>query len=304
MLQFQPPGFSQAVLTTSLGTMVYYTPSPVSGGTTPAVSSNLPPLVFLHSLGGGSSAYEWSKVYPAFTTEYQVLAPDLIGWGQSTHPVRDYRVGDYLAMLAEFIETSASAPVTAIASSLTAGIVVRLAIQRPDLVRSLFLVAPSGFSDFGADYSHGLSAQVARLPGVDHLLYQAGAANAVAIRNFMAQFLFAQRDRITPEMVNAYLASAQQVNGEYAALASLRGDLCFDLSLYIGQLQVPTTLVWGEDAWFSRVEVGQRLAALNPYAIKRFHKIPDTGVLPHLELPAVVGGLLQQHLQQCCMEVL
>ena len=32
---------------------------------------------------------------------------------------------------------------------------------------------------------------------------------------------------------------------------------------------------------------------LNPDAVKEFYVIPDTGVLPHLELPAIVTNLLQ-----------
>jgi pimeloyl-ACP methyl ester carboxylesterase len=96
-------------------------------------------------------------------------------------------------------------------------------------------------------------------------------------------------------MVAAYLASAQQPNGEYAALAFLRGDLYFDLPLYMDQLTVPTVIFWGEEAQFTRVDLGRRLARLNPEAVKDFQVIGDTGVLPHLEQPAVMIGLLQRY---------
>jgi len=39
-------------------------------------SSDLETLVFLHGFGGGSSAYEWSKVYPAFAAEYRSAGLD------------------------------------------------------------------------------------------------------------------------------------------------------------------------------------------------------------------------------------
>lgn len=74
MLQFQPPGFGQGVAQTSLGLIVYYTPVE-----TFKQNDDAPSLVFLHNFGGGASAYEWSKVYPAFANDYRVLAPDLIG---------------------------------------------------------------------------------------------------------------------------------------------------------------------------------------------------------------------------------
>lgn len=122
-----------------------------------------------------------------------------------------------------------------------------------------------------------------------------GAANQVAVRNFLQQFLFAQPQRISQELVAAYVASAQQPNADYAALASLRGDLCFDLALYIEQLTVPTVLLWGEQSRFSGLDIGRRLARLNPQAIQAFQPIADVGVLPHLELPGVVIGLLQRY---------
>jgi pimeloyl-ACP methyl ester carboxylesterase len=122
-----------------------------------------------------------------------------------------------------------------------------------------------------------------------------GATNEVAVRNFLEQFLFAKRDRITEEMVAAYLASAQQPNGEYAALSFLRGDLYFDLPLYIDQLTVPTVIFWGEEAQFTRVDLGRRLARLNLQAVRGFEVIAETGVLPHLEQPAVVIGLLERY---------
>jgi pimeloyl-ACP methyl ester carboxylesterase len=292
MLQFQPPGFQQQALSTPLGVLAY----DISDRDFWQPPADRPPLIFLHSLGGGSSAYEWSKVYPAFAADYPVIAPDLIGWGQSAHPVRDYQPEDYFKMIAALINRVGQPAIVA-ASSLTAGLTIRLAIQQPNLFEALFLVSPSGYGDFGIDYGRGLPAQIAKIPGIDRLIYSLGAANELAVRNFLEQFLFADRSRISDEIVQAYLTSALQMNAEYAALASLRGDLCFDLALYMNQLQVPTAIVWGEAARFGTVDQGRRLAALNPKAVQQFEVIPNAGVLPHLELPAVVVGLLQRYLK-------
>ncbi len=302
MLQFQPLGFEQKVIETSLGSMVYYSAldQPWS---LPRQGADLPPLIFLHGFGGGSSAYEWSKVYPAFATTYRVLAPDLIGWGQSAHPVRDYQVADYLKTLTEFLEKisistgeQGFAPLQVVASSLTAAITIRLAIQRPDLFKTLFLVCPSGFADFGQDAGRRLPLQVIGTPILDKLIYALGATNEVSVRNFLERFLFAKPERVSQDMVEAFLASAQQPNAEYAALAFLRGDLYFDLSLYIQQLTVPTYVLWGEEAQFTKLRLGRRLAGLNKQAISVFQPVPGTGVLPHLEQPELVIGLLQHYL--------
>ena len=293
MLKFQPPGFGSKFIHTSLGAMVYYTQ--ISTPWENTKNQDLPPLLFLHNFGGGASAYEWSKIYPAYASTYRILAPDLIGWGKSAHPVRDYQIEDYLTTILEFISQTCDQPVTVIASSLTAAFTIRLAVTYPDLFNALFLVCPAGFNDFGEGSGRRLPLSLINTPLVDNLIYALGAENEIAVRNFLQSFLFAKPERVTQEMVSAYLSSAQKYQAKFTALSFLRGNLYFDLSLYIQQLQVPTVMLWGENAQFTNMQLGRRLANLNTEAIQGFHEIPDTGILPHLEIPAVVIGILQKY---------
>ena len=289
---FIPPGFCQQSVSTSLGKMVYYTPNLPSA----SPQYGKPSLVFLHGFGGGSSAYEWSKVFPAFAFEYQVLAPDLIGWGRSDHPERNYLVEDYVSTILEFLEQTTQEATTVIASSLTAAIVVRAAIARPELFKSLVLSAPAGLADFGEDNTRNFFTQLVKTPVIDRLIYRVGIANRDGIRRFLEERQFANPKRIYPEIVEAYLASAQQPNAEYAALSFVRGDLSFDLSLYLPQLKVPTTMIWGKEANLTKVEIGNRLVQLNPDAIKQYLVLEDSGLTPHLELPAIAIGQIRKHL--------
>lgn len=297
MLKFQPSGFKQNMVTTRLGAMAYYTPTTPLWHDHDMNPREAPLLLFLHSLGGGSSAYEWSKVYPAFAADYRVIAPDLIGWGQSAHPAKDYTVDDYSDVIIELLE-HCEQPATIVATSLTGGLAIRLAIAHPEKVRSLFLVCPSGYADFGVDYRRSMAAQLAGTPVLDRLIYTVGAANELAVRSFLQQFLFADASRITDEMVAAYLASALKTNAEYSALSTLKGALFFDLAGYIGQLAIPTAFLWGTQSRFNTPALGRRLADLNPKAVTAFYEVPNTGVLPHLEMPAVTAGLLSGWLKQ------
>ncbi|MDF2389472.1 alpha/beta hydrolase [Nostoc ellipsosporum NOK] len=293
---FQPQGFEQRSIITSLGKMVYYTATGSPWQNDTITKGEKETLVFLHGFGGGSSAYEWSKVYPAFAAEYRILAPDLIGWGRSEHPVRNYQIDDYLTTIREFFEQTCTGPVTAIASSLTAAFTIRVAIAHPDLFKSLILTTPAGLSDFGENYSRSFFAQIVSIPFVDRLLYSTGVATSNGIRSFLEQRQFAQPNRIYDEIVEAYLQSAQQPNAEYAALSFVRGDLCFDLSLYIQQLTTPTAIIWGQESEFTGSEVGRRLAQNNPQAIRIFQQLENVGLTPQLELPAVTIGLIRQFL--------
>jgi pimeloyl-ACP methyl ester carboxylesterase len=277
--------------------MVYYTAEKTPWTRLPtSTSDDLPNLVFFHGFGGGSSAYEWSKVYPAFAAEYRILAPDLIGWGRSEHPQRNYQVEDYITTLIQFLEKTCGSATDVVASSLTGAMAIRAAITRPDLFKSLILTTPAGLSDFGQDYSGSLFARIVSTPILDRLLYSTGIATEAGIRSFLEQRQFADPRRIYPEIASAYLESALQPNAEYAALSFVRGDLCFDLSLYISQLTTPTAIIWGEKSQFTGPEIGQRLANLNPEAIKVFQHLENVGLTPQLEIPAVTIGLIRQYL--------
>lgn len=293
---FQPQGFEQRSIITSIGKMVYYTATDLPWQQEGSEIHERETLVFLHGFGGGSSAYEWSKVYPAFAAEYRILAPDLIGWGKSEHPIRNYNIDDYLTTIREFLQRTCTKPVTVIASSLTAAFTIRIAITHPDLFKSLILVTPAGLSDFGQDYARSWFAQIVSIPVLDRWLYNTGIATSTGIRNFLEQRQFAQSNRIYEEIVTAYLESAQQPNGEYAALSFVRGDLCFDLSLYIQQLTTPTAIIWGRKSQFTGTEIGSRLAQKNPEAVRVFQPLEDVGLTPQLELPAVTIGLIRKFL--------
>ena len=295
---FIPPGFHSNDLMTPLGRMVYYTNR--GEPWLADESDSREPLVFLHGFGGGSSAYEWSKVYPAFAADYRILAPDLIGWGRSNHPARRYTVENYLTIITEFISQTCDRPVTVIASALTAAFTLRLATDRPDLFKSLIVTTAAGLADFEQDYRHSGFAQFAQsvdFPFANQLLYNTGVANSLGIRSFLERRQFARPERVSPEIVEAYLKSARQQNAEYAALSFVRGDLCFDLAQYMPRLATPTAMIWGQGGGdFTEPELGRRLAELNPEAVRIFYQLNDVGYTPQLELPGVTVGLIRKFL--------
>ncbi|RZM78751.1 alpha/beta fold hydrolase [Leptolyngbya iicbica] len=292
---FIAPGFEQRSIVTDLGAIAYAAPQPEFW---PVADHPDQTLLFLHGFGGGSSSYEWSKVYPAFASDYRVFAPDLIGWGQSDHPERSYQISDYETTIVQLLQKLAPQGAIVIASALTAAIMVRVAVQQPELVKGLILVTPAGLSDFGKDFSESWLPQILRVPLLDKVLYQSAIATSAGISGFLSNRQFANPDLITGEMVEAYLASATQPNAEYAALSFVRGDLCFDLAEWLPQLTVPTVVFWGQAAQFTDVELGKRLAALNPEAIQQFEIIENVGLTPQLEQPSLTIALIQRSLRQ------
>ena len=193
-------------------------------------------------------------------------------------------------MIIRLLEGLSAAPALVVATSLTAGVVIRLAIARPICFRGYFWCLPLAIATLAVTIKPAYRLCLAGTPGLDRLIYQLGAANELAVQSFLTNFLFANPSRITPDIVQAYTACTQQPNAEYAALSSLNGDISFDLSRFIGQLNVPTTVVVGEKSRFLPPAVVKRLAGLNPKAVQQVWEVPDSGVLPHLEQSGSCGG--------------
>jgi len=103
------------------------------------------PVVLIHGLS--ASSRWWSKNIDALAERHLVAAVDLTGFGQNrrfyilpeTVPV----FGELTALLARWIETF-DQPVHLVGHSMGGLIAIRLAAERPDLIRSLVLVDAAG----------------------------------------------------------------------------------------------------------------------------------------------------------------
>jgi pimeloyl-ACP methyl ester carboxylesterase len=104
------------------------------------------PLILLHANPGDSLDYE--AVILALSKNYRVLALDWPGYGQSPSPkqIDIIDVVFFCQVLREFLSALELPPVFLIGNSLGGNAAARLAIENPELVRGLVLVAPGGFT--------------------------------------------------------------------------------------------------------------------------------------------------------------
>ena len=99
-------------------------------------------IVLLHS--GGSSSAQWEKIADALPAEFSIIAPDLIGFGDTDPwPVTDALTHDLQSDLtAAIIGTAGYNWVHVVGHSYGGGTAIRLAVRHPELVRSLVLIEP------------------------------------------------------------------------------------------------------------------------------------------------------------------
>jgi pimeloyl-ACP methyl ester carboxylesterase len=106
------------------------------------------PLVLLHSINAGSSAYEVRPLFDQYRAHRPVYALDLPGFGFSDRSDREYTPALYAAAIGDFIENEvpSSDGVDVVAMSLTSEFAARAALDRPTVVHTLTLISPTGFS--------------------------------------------------------------------------------------------------------------------------------------------------------------
>jgi pimeloyl-ACP methyl ester carboxylesterase len=98
------------------------------------------PTVLLH--GSLVDRTSWDAVRPGLAQSLEVLAYDRRGHGESTGAARVHPVRDDAADLAGLLESIDLFPVHVIAHSYGGAVALRLAYERPEMVRSLLLHEP------------------------------------------------------------------------------------------------------------------------------------------------------------------
>lgn len=99
------------------------------------------PVLFIHGLG--SSADDWEMQAPFFSKQFRTIAFDLRGHGQSQKPKGPYSMSLFAKDAAELIKSLRVDSVHTVGISLGGMIAFQLAVDSPELVKSLVIVNSS-----------------------------------------------------------------------------------------------------------------------------------------------------------------
>src|SRR3954451_9545255 len=113
-----------------------------------------PLLVLVHGIT--SSSASWEPVLPALAERFTVLAPDLLGHGQSDKPAGDYSLGSHACLIRDLMLTLGHGPGTIVGHSLGGGVAMQLGYQFPELMHRLVLGSSGGGGGRGSGFPWGL----------------------------------------------------------------------------------------------------------------------------------------------------
>ncbi|MHB8767132.1 MAG: alpha/beta fold hydrolase, partial [Deferrisomatales bacterium] len=190
------------------------------------------PVVLVHGLAGSTAL--WQLNLTALAARQRVIALDLPGHGLSDKPPADYSVGFFAQTLGAFLAAQGLDRVFLVGHSLGGHACLRLALDDPDRVAGLVLVASGGL---GGEPN---------LDSLEPLL--AGLGREAVVR--MLRALFHDPALATGAMAEATLRLLSQPGAwEAVASAASLGRRDGSEAARLGALRLPVLLAWGaEDA--------------------------------------------------------
>ncbi|MEA2352567.1 MAG: hypothetical protein QOJ14_981 [Thermoleophilaceae bacterium] len=101
-----------------------------------------PVVVLIHGITGSSKT--WEDVIEPLAENYTVVAPDLLGHGESAKPRGDYSLGAYASGIRDLIAAIGHDRATVVGHSLGGGVAMQMAYQFPERVERMVLVSSGG----------------------------------------------------------------------------------------------------------------------------------------------------------------
>ena len=242
-----------------------------------------PAVLLIHGIAGSSAA--WREVMPALADRYTVIAPDLLGHGQSAKPAGDYSLGAYANVLRDLLGVVGIPCATVVGQSFGGGVAMQFCYQNPAWCERLVLVDSGGL---GREVSWLL--RFMTLPGSEFLMPVIFPSFVGARGDELSRLLHSRGIRMPRlgEMWRAYASLTDGANRQ-SFIRTIRsvidpgGQTVSALDrLYLTQ-QVPTMIVWG--AQDTIIPVSHAHEAHAAMSDSRLEIIADAGHFPHVEAP-------------------
>jgi pimeloyl-ACP methyl ester carboxylesterase len=244
-----------------------------------------PAVLLIHGIGDSSES--WRDLIPSLARKHTVIAPDLLGHGESDKPRADYSIGAYANAMRDLLSVLDIDRVTVVGHSLGGGVAMQFAYQFPERCERLVLISTGGVSH----EVHPMLRFVAA-PNADLVLPLLGAPGARPLGQLGFRILKAlktkighdadQLSRVFDALPNA--ASRRAFVRTLRAAIDWRGQAITMLDRCYLAKDMPTLLVWGDRDGVIPVTHAHQVHAAMPAS--RLEVFANAGHFPHQDQPA------------------
>lgn len=247
-------------------------------------------LLFIHGMAGSSET--WRDVLPRLAKKYRVIAPDLLGHGQSAKPRTDYSLGAFAVFLRDLLDELGVQQATILGHSLGGGIAMQFLYQHPEYCRRLVLISSGGL---GPDV--GWVLRLLAAPGAELVMPLIAPQPVLTAGDKVRTWLTSAglRSPRAAEVWNAYSSFGDKATRD-AFLRTLRsvvdhrGQAVSALNRLRLRTDLPTLAIWGEHDEIIPVKHAYEAQAARPG--NRLEILPGVGHFAHVEAPNEVIDLI------------
>lgn len=234
-------------------------------------------VILIPHLGWDSNM--WGQNFSALAREYHVIAIDPLGQGQSAKPMVDYTMNTWTDQFAEFMRLKGLGIATFVGTGMGGALAVQMALDHPELVRSIVVVASSSGPGPHLGGS-GKDASLSSLEGSRQLL----------LDNLYDQSL------VTDDLVRARLEYRLRAGDGYVIRSHMSDHRPPYSATELRKISVPSLFLWCRQDQITPPSWGADFAANTPRST--FKIIEDCGHFPNLEQPAAFNSDLLSFLVQ------
>jgi pimeloyl-ACP methyl ester carboxylesterase len=256
-----------------------------------------PAVLLIHGMAGSSET--WAPVVPLLARDHTVIAPDLLGHGDSAKPRGDYSLGALASGIRDLLVALGHDRVTVAGHSLGGGIAMQFIYQFPERCERLVLVSSGGL---GREVSTLLRALA--LPGSEYVLALGCAPKMTRAGTKVTGWLGKVGLRPVPalaEIMRSYTALGD-ASTRAAFLHTLRSVIdvggqrvSANDRLYLAA-EVPVMIVWGERD--PLIPVAHAQAAHQAMPGSRLELFAESGHYPHRDDPGRFAQLLERFIAE------
>jgi pimeloyl-ACP methyl ester carboxylesterase len=252
-----------------------------------------PVIVLIHGITGRSD--QWEPAIEHLAEGHTVLAPDLLGHGESAKPRGDYSLGAYASAVRDTMVALGFDRATIVGHSLGGGIAMQFAYQFPERTERLVLVSSGGL---GREVHPLLRA--ATLPGSELVLPILTHGRVLAAGEAVGRALGVLRLQAGTDLAEVArgFGSLRDAEARSAFVETMRavldpgGQRVSALDRLYLAAALPSLIVWGASDPIIPVDHGR--AAHEAMPGSRLELFADVGHFPQLERPYEFSRLLAE----------
>ncbi|MGI6120182.1 MAG: alpha/beta hydrolase [Desulfosporosinus sp.] len=204
-------------------------------------------IILLHGAGVDSAMLSWAEVIPLLSNRYQVIAPDLPGYGASDCIDGEYTLSFYTSMVKGMIEAFGGKPVILTGLSLGGGICLNMALTYPELIK--ILVPVNAWGLFEKLPWHRLTHWFIRSKLNDNLYAWTNKYPSI-IRLSLEYNLFGDKSKVSDKLITKIQKAMRKPSAGKPFISFQRSEITptgfiTDLFGRLEEINLPTLLIHG-----------------------------------------------------------